>query len=158
MLSIALLKPKLGLNQLFGFALIMTLFFSVSLSPAFAQEQVAPQQSFVKFVFDTVFFVVLCAFIWFLLVTRPREQAEVEKQDFLTNLKKGEKVLVNGALIGKVSSLPKRESEKEKVPLDSEVEVDFGGNQKVKVLASSVSAMSKAADAKDSGSAKSAKK
>ncbi len=55
-----------------------------------------------EFIVQTVLYIVCIAFVYFLLVTKPRLDEENKKQKFLQGLKKNDEVITSGGLLGRV--------------------------------------------------------
>ncbi|MBC2778822.1 preprotein translocase subunit YajC [Parasphingopyxis marina] len=71
--------------------------------------------------------VLIFVIFWFLLI-RPQQKRMKEHRDMISAVKKGDKVVTGGGLLGKVTKVN-----------DEEVEIDLGGGQKVTALKSTLS-------------------
>jgi len=93
----------------------------------------APQTSLLatgdstRFFSNTLMFMVVGFFGYYLLVTRPMVQKEDESKKFLESLKKNDSVVISSGILGKVAQID-----------GDEVTVDVGNGVKFKVLAKSL--------------------
>jgi preprotein translocase subunit YajC len=71
--------------------------------------------------------VLIFVIFWFLLI-RPQQKRAKEHRDMILAVKKGDKVVTGGGLLGKVTKVG-----------DDEVEIDLGGGQKVTALKATLS-------------------
>ena len=95
-------------------------------TPAFAQAAGAPGMGdFVGMILPLVMIMVV---FWFLLI-RPQQRKLKEHQELLKKINRGDTVITNGGLIGRVT----------KVVDDHELQVEVGENVKVRILRSGVS-------------------
>ncbi|NNC73359.1 MAG: preprotein translocase subunit YajC [Sphingomonadaceae bacterium] len=67
--------------------------------------------------------ILIFVIFWFLLI-RPQQKRMKDHRDMIAAVKKGDKVVTGGGLLGKVTKLVG----------DDEVEIDLGGGQKVRAL------------------------
>ena len=72
--------------------------------------------------------VMIMVVFWFLLI-RPQQRKAKEHQELLKKISRGDTVITNGGLIGKVV----------KIVDDNELQVEVGDNVKVRILRSAVS-------------------
>ncbi|SHK42684.1 preprotein translocase subunit YajC [Thermocrinis minervae] len=68
---------------------------------AFAQQQNAHPDPVSALLFQIIFFIGIFAIFYFLIV-RPQQKARKKHQEFLANLKKGDKVITSGGIWGTV--------------------------------------------------------
>ncbi|MGI9465433.1 MAG: preprotein translocase subunit YajC [Aestuariivirgaceae bacterium] len=88
--------------------------------------------------------VMIMAIFWFLLI-RPQRKRMAEHQALLTGLRRGDAVVTNGGIMGKVS----------KIVDDNEVVLEVSENVKMRFMKSSISEVrSKTEPVKDSGKSK----
>jgi preprotein translocase subunit YajC len=97
----------------------------VFITPAYAQAAGAPGMG--DFVGMILPLVMIMAVFYFLLI-RPQQRKLKEHQEMLKKVSKGDTVITQGGLIGKVV----------KVVDDSELQVEIGENVKVRVLRSGI--------------------
>lgn len=71
--------------------------------------------------------VLIFVIFWFLLI-RPQQKRMKDHREMIAAVKKGDRVVTGGGLLGKVTKVS-----------DEEVEIDLGGGQKVKALKSTLS-------------------
>ena len=114
------------MHKLFIIAILAVLLSSCAPPPG-AEGGASGEMSFPRFVIETVWFILMCCFVYFMMVTKPREQKETERKKFLSEAKKGEEVLINSSILGKYLS------EDEGI-----VTVEIAPNTKVKVRSESV--------------------
>jgi len=96
------------------------------ISPAFAQSAGAsPMEGLVQMILPLV---MIMAVFWFLLI-RPQQRKLKEHQDMIAKVARGDTVVTNGGLIGRVA----------KVVDDKELLVEVGENIKVRVLRQGIS-------------------
>ena len=95
------------------------------ITPAYAQAAGAPGMG--DFVGMILPLVMIMAVFYFLLI-RPQQRKLKEHQEMLKKVSKGDTVITQGGLIGKVV----------KVVDDSELQVEIGENVKVRVLRSGI--------------------
>ena len=91
-----------------------------------------------------ILFIVVCGY---LLLIRPVQKERKQQQLLLTTLKKGDRVLVNGFLVGTVVQLVSSAAGKDDELL---VKIDDNANVKLRVLRSSVTRILTRTDDKDS--------
>ncbi|WP_298021872.1 preprotein translocase subunit YajC [uncultured Parasphingopyxis sp.] len=73
--------------------------------------------------------VLIFVIFWFLLI-RPQQKRMKEHRDMITAVKRGDRVVTGGGLLGKVTKV-----------MDEEVEIDLGGGQKVRAIKSTLSSV-----------------
>jgi preprotein translocase subunit YajC len=96
------------------------------ISPAYAQATGAPAMGdFVGMILPLVMIMVV---FWFLLI-RPQQRKMKDHQDMISKVARGDTVVTNGGLIGRVA----------KVVDDKELLVEVGENVKVRVLRQGIS-------------------
>ena len=71
--------------------------------------------------------VLIFVIFWFLLI-RPQQKRMKAHRDLISAVKRGDRVVTGGGLLGKVTKV-----------MDDEVEIDLGGGQKVRALKSTLS-------------------
>ena len=89
---------------------------------------------------DTFIFLVAPLLLFLVLIVLPMRRESRVRRDMLAALKKGDRVLVNGFLIGTVVQLGKGED-------DVQVKVDDNGATKIRVLRGSITRILKSEDA-----------
>ena len=92
-------------------------------TPAFAQAAGAPGGGFTSFIPLVLIFVIM----WFFLI-RPQQKKMKEHQAMVTALRRGDEVVTQGGLIGKVT----------KVKDDGELEVEIAQGVKVRVVRATI--------------------
>lgn len=96
------------------------------IAPAYAQAAGSPGMGDL---FGMVLpLVMIMVVFWFLLI-RPQQRKMKEHQELLKKINRGDTVITNGGLIGRVV----------KIVDDSELQVEVGENVKVRILRSAVS-------------------
>ena len=96
------------------------------ITPAFAQATDSPGMG--DLFGMVVPLVMIMVVFWFLLI-RPQQRKAKEHQELLKKIARGDTVITNGGLIGKVV----------KIVDDNELQVEVGDNVKVRMLRSAVS-------------------
>jgi preprotein translocase subunit YajC len=97
------------------------------ITPAFAQAAGGASQGFGD-VFGMVLpLIAIMVVFWFLLI-RPQQKKMKDHQQVVSKIQRGDTVITNGGLIGKVT----------KVIDDNELQVEVGENVKVRVLRSGI--------------------
>ncbi|MEM7650904.1 MAG: preprotein translocase subunit YajC [Pseudomonadota bacterium] len=84
--------------------------------------------------------VALLVFMFYILLIRPQQKRIKEHTEMLQGLKKGDKVVTSGGLIGKISKIKEG---------DDEVQVDLGNDMTVTVLRSMLQERNRTAILKD---------
>ncbi len=87
----------------------------------------APSGGAASFIIQLVPLILIFVIFWFLLI-RPQQKRMKEHRDMIAAVKKGDRVVTGGGLLGKVTKVT-----------DDEVEVDLGGGQKVRALKATLS-------------------
>lgn len=78
-------------------------------------------------IFGAVFPLVLIGLVFYFLLIRPQNKRMKEHRAMLTSVARGDTVVTNGGLIGKVTKVD-----------EGELAIDLGNNLKVKVVASMI--------------------
>jgi len=99
------------------------------ISPAYAQDASSAFGSMTQF----LPLVLIFAVFYFLLI-RPQQQKQKQMKASLSALKRGDKVVTGGGLLGVVTKPPKG-------PEDREIEVEIAANVRVTVLRETISAV-----------------
>jgi preprotein translocase subunit YajC len=99
------------------------------ISPAYAQDASSAFGSMTQF----LPLVLIFAVFYFLLI-RPQQQKQKQMKASLSALKRGDKVVTGGGLLGVVTKPPKS-------PEDREIEVEIAANVRVTVLRETISAV-----------------
>ncbi len=94
----------------------------MSASPVLASAAAAPGGGAGSFILQLVPLILIFVIFWFLLI-RPQQKRMKDHRDMIAAVKRGDKVVTGGGLIGKVTKVT-----------DDEVEVDLGGGQKVRAV------------------------
>jgi len=117
------------------------------ISPAFAQDSVSDMM-----LSATQFMPLLLIFgVFYFLLIRPQQQKQKEVRAALGQLRRGDRVLTGGGIIGTVARVP---PDKDGKPVP-EIEVEIAPNLKVTVLRDTITSVLKTAAANDAkGSAK----
>ncbi len=109
------------------------------ISPAYAQDAAGPLgalgnvQQFLP--------LVLIFGVFYFLLIRPQQQRAKEAKRMLAELKRGDKVVTGGGILGTVTKPPKAE--------DREIEVEIAANLRVTVLRETISSVVKPVVAND---------
>ena len=109
------------------------------ISPAYAQDAAGPLgalgniQQFLP--------LVLIFGVFYFLLIRPQQQRAKEAKRMLSELKRGDKVITGGGILGTVTKPPK--------PEDREIEVEIAANIRVTVLRETISSVVKPGAAND---------
>jgi len=80
-----------------------------------------------SFIIQLVPLILIFVIFWFLLI-RPQQKRMKEHREMITAVKKGDRVVTGGGLLGKVTKVN-----------DEEIEIDLGGGQKVTALKGTLS-------------------
>lgn len=105
------------------FSPVLALPLALSAAPALAQAGGDPMAAFTSF----VPLILIFAIMYFLLI-RPQQKKVKEHQKMVAALRRGDQVITQGGLIGKVT----------KVKEDGELEVELAENVKVRVVQSTI--------------------
>ena len=95
------------------------------ITPAFAQSASALGGS--DMLMQVVPFVLIFIVMYFLMI-RPQQKRQKEHQEMIKNVRRGDQVIMNGGLIGKVA----------KVTDDHELELEIADNVRVRVSRASI--------------------
>jgi preprotein translocase subunit YajC len=87
----------------------------------------APSGGAGAFIIQLVPLLLIFVIFWFLLI-RPQQKRMKDHRDMITAVKKGDRVVTGGGLLGKITKVK-----------DDEVEIDLGGGQKVTALKATLS-------------------
>ena len=113
------------------FFLILSLSLLIFPLDVLAQEEAAQGASapgaFPKFVIETVWFILMAIFVFYMMVVRPKDQRDRDMQEYLKTAKKGDAVLVNSSIFGKFQSAS-----------GDRITVELAPNMKVDVRADAV--------------------
>ncbi len=123
-----------------GFALI---------SPAYAQDPSALLGSATQF----LPLVLIFAVFYFLLI-RPQQQKQKEARAMLSAIKRGDRVVTGGGILGTVQRVPMVQDKDGKQVASNEIEVEIAPNLRVTVLRDTISSVIKPTVANDSRPAK----
>lgn len=101
-------------------------------SDAFAQAAGAPAggNSWIGFLVQFGYFIPLFAILYFLLI-RPQQQQAKQQESMRKNLKKGDRVLTTGGMLGTVVGI---DENKLVLRVSEDVKVEFARNAVVQVL------------------------
>ena len=81
--------------------------------------------------------------VFYFLLIRPQQQKAKEAKRMLSELKRGDKVVTGGGILGTVTTPPK--------PEDREIEVEIAANTRVSVLRETIASVVKPVVANDTG-------
>ena len=76
---------------------------------------------------ELIFPIVALMFLWYFILIRPQKKEQAKRDDFLNTLKKNDKVITIGGIIGTVVNLS-----------DEEVTIRVDDNTRIKMLRSSI--------------------
>lgn len=119
------------------------------ISPAYAQDAAGMFGSATQFLPLVLIFVVF----YFLLI-RPQQQKQKETRSMLSALKRGDRVVTGGGIVGTVQRVPMAQDKDGKQVPSQEVEVEIAPNVRVTVLRETITNVVKPAVANDSRSVK----
>jgi preprotein translocase subunit YajC len=111
------------------------------ISPAYAQDAAGPLASLGSI--GQFLPLVLIFGVFYFLLIRPQQQRAKDAKRMLTELKRGDRVVTGGGILGTVTKPPK--------PEDREIEVEIGANMRVTVLRETISSVIKPVAANDAG-------
>jgi preprotein translocase subunit YajC len=114
------------------------------ISPAYAQDVSGIMGSATQF----APLVLIFAVFYFLLI-RPQQQKQKEMRGMLTALKRGDKVVTGGGILGVVQKVPMVQEKDGKQIASSEIEVDIAPNLRVTVLRETITSVIKPVAATD---------
>lgn len=115
------------------------------ISPAYAQDVSGILGSATQF----APLVLIFAVFYFLLI-RPQQQKQKEMRGMLAALKRGDKVVTGGGILGTVQRVPMVQDKDGKQIAASEIEVEIAPNLRVTVLRETISSVIKPVAANDS--------
>jgi preprotein translocase subunit YajC len=119
------------------------------ISPAYAQDVSGVLGSATQF----APLVLIFAVFYFLLI-RPQQQKQKEMRGMLAALKRGDKVVTGGGILGTVQRVPMVQDKDGKQVASSEIEVEIAPNLRVTVLRETITSVIKPVAANDSKPAK----
>ena len=114
------------------------------ISPAYAQDMSGVVGSVVQF----APLVLIFAVFYFLLI-RPQQQKQKEMRAMLLALKRGDKVVTGGGIVGTVQRVPMVQDKDGKQIAASEIEVEIAPNLRVTVLRETITSVIKPVAAND---------
>lgn len=114
------------------------------ISPAYAQDAAGIMGSATQFLPLVLIFVVF----YFLLI-RPQQQKQKEMRAMLGALKRGDRVVTGGGILGTVSRVPMVQDKDGKQVASQEIEVEIAPNLKVTVLRETITTVIKPVAAND---------
>jgi preprotein translocase subunit YajC len=117
--------------------------FSI-ISPAYAQDASGIMASATQF----APLVLIFAVFYFLLI-RPQQQKQKEMRSMLQALKRGDKVVTGGGILGTVQRVPMVQDKDGKQVASNEIEVEIAPNLRVTVLRETITSVIKPIAAND---------
>jgi preprotein translocase subunit YajC len=114
------------------------------ISPAFAQDAAGMFGSATQFLPLVLIFVVF----YFLLI-RPQQQKQKETRQMISALKRGDRVVTGGGIIGTVQRVPMVSDKDGKQVASTEIEVEIAPNIRVTVLRDTISSVARPTAAND---------
>ena len=114
------------------------------ITPAYAQDLAGTFGSAAQFLPLVLIFVVF----YFLLI-RPQQQRQKEQKQMLSALKRGDRVVTGGGIVGVVSRVPPASEAGGKPAPSSEVEVEIAPNIKVMVVRDTITSVLRPSAAND---------
>jgi len=114
------------------------------ISPAYAQDVAGMFGSATQFLPLVLIFVVF----YFLLI-RPQQQKQKEMRQMISALKRGDRVVTGGGIIGTVQRVPTVQDKNGKQVASSEIEVEIAQGIRVTVLRDTISSVQKPTAAND---------
>ena len=114
------------------------------ISPAYAQDAAGLLGSATQF----APLVLIFAVFYFLLI-RPQQQKQKEMRGMLSALKRGDKVVTGGGILGTVQRVPMVQDKDGKQIASSEIEVEIAPNLRVTVLRETITSVIKPVAAND---------
>lgn len=115
------------------------------ISPAYAQDVSGMLGSATQF----APLVLIFAVFYFLLI-RPQQQKQKEMRQMLAALKRGDKVVTGGGILGTVQRVPMVQDKDGKQIASNEIEVEIAPNLRVTVLRETITSVIKPVAANDS--------
>jgi preprotein translocase subunit YajC len=119
------------------------------ISPAYAQDVSGILGSATQF----APLVLIFAVFYFLLI-RPQQQKQKEMRGMLAALKRGDRVVTGGGILGMVQKVPMVQDKDGKQIASSEIEVEIAPNLRVTVLRETITSVIKPVAANDSKAVK----
>ena len=119
------------------------------ISPAYAQDMSGALGSVVQFAP-----LVLIFSVFYFLLIRPQQQKQKEMRAMLLALKRGDKVVTGGGIIGTVQRVPMVQDKDGKQVPPTEIEVEIAPNLKVTVLRETIASVISPVAANDTRPAK----
>jgi len=114
------------------------------ISPAYAQDVSGILGSATQF----APLILIFAVFYFLLI-RPQQQKQKEMRGMLAQLKRGDKVVTGGGILGTVQRVPMVQDKDGKQIASSEIEVEIAPNLRVTVLRETITSVIKPVAAND---------
>jgi preprotein translocase subunit YajC len=114
------------------------------ISPAYAQDVAGLLGGATQF----APLVLIFAVFYFLLI-RPQQQKQKEMRGMLSTLKRGDKVVTGGGILGTVQRVPMVQDKDGKQVASSEIEVEIAPNLRVTVLRETITSVIKPVAAND---------
>jgi preprotein translocase subunit YajC len=114
------------------------------ISPAYAQDVSGLLGSATQF----APLVLIFAVFYFLLI-RPQQQKQKEMRSMLSQLKRGDKVVTGGGILGTVQRVPMVQDKDGKQVASNEIEVEIAPNLRVTVLRETITSVVKPVVAND---------
>jgi preprotein translocase subunit YajC len=115
------------------------------ISPAYAQDAAGILGSATQFAP-----LVLIFGVFYFLLIRPQQQKQKEMRGMLATLKRGDRVVTGGGILGTVQRVPMVQDKDGKQIASSEIEVEIAPNLRVTVLRETISSVIKPIAANDS--------
>ena len=117
------------------------------ISPAYAQDAAGITSMFGS---ATQFLpLVLIFVVFYFLLIRPQQQKQKETRSMLSQLKRGDRVVTGGGIIGTVQRVPMVQDKDGKQVPSQEIEVEIAKDIRVTVLRDTITAMLKPVAAND---------
>jgi preprotein translocase subunit YajC len=108
----------------------------ILIPPAYAQDM----SGFVGGIVQFAPLILIFAVFYFLLI-RPQQQKQKEMRNMLAALKRGDKVVTGGGIIGTVQRVPMTQDKDGKPVPSAEIEVEIAPNLKVTVLRETIASV-----------------
>ena len=115
------------------------------ISPAYAQDASSMLGSATSF----LPLVLIFAVFYFLLI-RPQQQKQKESRNMIAAIKRGDRVVTGGGIIGTVQRVPMVQDKDGKQVASNEIEVEIAPNIRVTVLRDTISSVTRPVAANDS--------
>ncbi len=119
------------------------------ISPAYAQDASSMLGSATSF----LPLVLIFAVFYFLLI-RPQQQKQKETRNMISAVKRGDRVVTGGGILGVVQRVPMVQDKDGKQVASNEIEVEIAPNIRVTVLRETITSVIRPAAANDSKPAK----